>query len=72
MLKKEPRVFWMLVNIIMFILGIIWFFTAHDYMGDDAFRESGWNKIFYIYASTHLTLIGLHAILLLAIPSKTE
>jgi len=53
-------------------LGITWFVTAHDYMGDDAFRESGWNKIFYIYASAHLTLIGLHAILLLAIPSKTE
>ena len=67
MLKKEPRVFWMLVNIIMFILGIIWFFTIHDYMGDDAFRESGWNKILYIYTSTHLTLIGLHAIILLAI-----
>lgn len=70
MLKKEPRLFWMIVNLITFVLGVTWFFSMHDYMGDNAFRESGWDKVFYIYCASHFTLMGLHAIILLALPSK--
>jgi hypothetical protein len=70
MLKEEPRAFWMIVNLVTLVLGVTWFFAIHDYIGDNAFRESGWDKIFYIYVAAHFTLIGLHAILLLALPSK--
>jgi hypothetical protein len=66
MLKREPRTFWMVVNLIALVLGLIWCTIYHDHVGDEVFKTEGYMDGMLIYFGVHVTFVALHFVYLLA------
>lgn len=68
-LKDEPRMFWIITHLILFLLAMIWTAVFHDSMPNDEWRKH-YSMVLPYVMGIGFTTLGLHGIILMATKSK--
>ena len=71
MLKKQPRDFWMLVDLIGFLLGLLLLLFLSEYNKIDGFMSMDvLNKLVILYCGLHTIMLAIHGVYILATTDK--